>query len=204
MSSIQGIKLVSDQSEALASFRGPLIRYHVVRSIDHRNAVVRRWTVFSNGKRSVLTKYLFGKWLWDELNHVESLIFWSLPEITKDVTIYVSLKSRNTFGIPKRLIRDRLKKGSEFFGFNFITRQHYLTLKGSVNFFFIEETVSLRPTIKFSGYTKHYKDKGSLRLEREENFSDVSDPYVGINELLLLEYLTVGEISHPHGRVIFS
>jgi len=203
MRNLRGIKLVSTQSEVFTSFRGPLFHYPIMRSIDRNNGVIRRWVCFSNGKRPTLPQYLFGKWLWDELNSLENLIFYSLPEVTKEPSIYLSLKSRKTFGVPKKLLRERLIRG-EFLGLKGITRQQYLTLKGRVDYFFKEETISTRKTVKYSGYTKHYKDKGSLRkTERDYYISEVVDPFVGVNEEILLEFLTVGTISLSYGRIIF-
>lgn len=190
---------VSKPSEAFASFKGPLINYYVVRSIDREKGLLRRWTVFSQGKRSVLVKYLFGKLLWDELNSFEKLVFWTLTEITQERTIYLSLKAL-ILGCSKRDLRRRLEK-SPFEELRYITRQQYLSIKGRVNFFFLEETVTLRSVPKFTGYTKHHKDKGSLGPQRYENISEVLDPISDISEEILLEYLTVGKFPLFGGRI---
>lgn len=185
------ILLVSSKSEVITSFRGPLIQYQIVQSIDRDKSLLRRWIVFSQGKRSVLPKYLFGKLLWDELNVMERTILFHLPEVTNDLTIFLSLKALN-LGVSKRDLRRRLEK-SPFPELRFITRQAYLSIKGSVQFFFKQETINIRRVEKYSGYTKHYKDKGSLGLEREFYLSDVLDPYEIVSEATLLQYLTVGE-----------
>lgn len=160
--------------------------------MNRETGLLRRWTVFSQGKRSTLVRYLFGKLLWDELNNFENTIFWHLQEVTNDKTIYLSLKAL-ILGTSKNDLRRRLEKG-EFLGFWNITRQQYLTLKGRVNWFFLEETVSLRRVPKFSGYTKHHKDHGSLSPEREF-ISEIFEPVNDVSEELLLRYLTVGEFS---------
>lgn len=196
----QNITLASNPSEVITSFRGPMIKYHIVRSVNRNTGVLRRWTVFSQGKRRTLVSYLFGKVLWDELNTFENNVFWSLKEIVEDQTIYLSLKAM-ILGVPKRLLRERLKNG-EFLGLNYISRQQYLTVKGRVNFFFLEETVNLRRTTKYSGYTKHYKDKGSLRPEREEILSEMFEPLNDVSDETILEYLTVGEIPLFGGRSV--
>lgn len=197
---LQNFTTVSKPSEVLSSFRGPLHSYHIVKSVDREKGLLRRWTVFSEGKRSTLTKYLFGKLLWDELNIAEKSVFWHLREITSDTTIYLSLKAL-VFGVSKKLLRKRLESGS-FLGFNFITRQQYLSIKGRVHFFLIEETVNLRKVPKFSGYTKHYKDKGSLAPEREDYLSESFEPLSDVSEEIMLRYLTVGEISLFGGLVV--
>jgi len=142
---------------------------------------------------------LFGKLLWDELNSQESRVFWVLPEVTTDLTIYLSLKAL-AFGLSRSLLRKRLESG-QILGFKYISRQTYLTLKGRVNFFLIEEQVTLRRTAKFSGYTKHYKDKGSLAPERDEIISEILDPIIDVSEELLYEFLTVGKIPLFGGSV---
>lgn len=192
-----GITSVSRPSEVFTSFRGPLISYRIVKSVNRETGILRGWTVFSQGKRSSLVRYLFGKLLWDELNTKETTIFFHLKEVTTDRTIYLSLKAL-ALGIPKKLLRRRLESG-QFLGLKFITRQQYLSVKGQVNFFFIEETVNLRKSPKFSGYTKHYKDKGSLGLEKDEYISEILEPDYDVSEETLLSYLTVGEISLSGG-----
>lgn len=201
-SNLPNFNMVSRPSEVLSSFRGPLISYHVVKSINRETGLLRRWTVFSQGKRSVLVQYLFGKLIWDNLNSKEAEIFWNLSEITLNTSIYLSLKAL-ALGIPKSLLRKRLQFLSDKFGLWFISRQKYLTIKGRINFFFIEETVSLRRVPKFSGYTKHYKDKGSLGHEREISLSEILDPIVDVSEELFWTYLSVGKISLFGGEYAF-
>lgn len=192
---IEFSNLTSDSriTEAIASFRGPMSSFSLVKSIDRNKGTARRWIVFSTGKRSVLVRYLFGKWLWDELNSLELDVFWHLPEITSNVTIYNALRAF-VDGTPKKILRKRLEKGQNLLNLLFISRQHYLTLKGRSNWIFIEETITLRQIPKFSGYTKHHKDKGSLGPERD-NVSVFLDPVVDISENIIYHYLTVGEIS---------
>jgi hypothetical protein len=197
---LSGITEVSKPSEVLTSFRGPLIQFKVVKSINREKGTIRFWIVFSQGKRSTLLRYLWGKLLWDELNSIERNIFWSLEEITKDKSIFLGLKALG-LGISKKLLRERLKNGS-IFGLNYISRQQYLSIKGMVNFFLLEKEIQLRSVPKYSGYTKHYKDKGSLRPERVDNYSEILDPISDITEEVIMTYLTVGDISLFGGRVL--
>jgi len=197
---LSGIYTVTKPSEVLTSFRGPLIKYQVMKSIDYEQGTYRFWTVFSQGKRSTLVKYLFGKLLWDELNRFERDLFFRLPEITENKTIYLSLKAL-VLGVTKRDLRRRLEQGS-FLNLSFPSRQQYLSIKGRVNFFFMEEQVHLRSVTKYSGYTKHYKDKGSLRHERVDYYSEIFDPTSNISDEVILTYLTVGDIPFFEGRVL--
>lgn len=168
-------------------------RYPIVISVDHQNGVLRRWIVISQGRRSTLTHYLFGKLLWDELSKEEREVFWRLPEVLNNKTIFITLKAINLID-NKKLVRERLLN-SPFPELQGITRQQYLSIKGRVTFLLYEEKINLRKTPKYSGYTRHYKDKGQLGLQREEILSEILDPVYDVTDEVLLNYLTVGEIS---------
>lgn len=181
--------------------KGPLKSFSIVMSINREKGILRRFTVFSQGKRTILHQFLLGKLLWDELNSFEIRVFWSLPEITTDLTTFLSLKALAQ-GVEKKVLRKRLENGG-FLGLKFISRQKYLTLKGRVDFFFLEETITLRRTPKYSGYTKHYRDKGSLGgATRDIAISEIFEPFDNVSEEIILKYLTVGEIS-LFGGVVF-
>jgi len=132
---------------------------------------------------------------------MESIIFFSLPEITENVTIYLSLKAR-VLGLSKRILRNRLENNKYFPELKFISRQSYLSIKGQVTFLFKEEEIILRRTPKYSGWSRHHNDKGSLGIRRDITISDVVDPFVDVNLERILRYLTVGEIT-LFGDVVF-
>lgn len=192
MNSNSKLKRVINVSEAYASLSGPLNQFHISLSINRNTGLERRLTVISQGKRSVFVRYLWGKLLWDELNNQEMRIFWMLPDITSELSIYLGLKAL-ALGLSRKLLRKRLQNG-KILGFKFITRQQYLSIKGQCDFFFKEEIVILRPVTKYSGYTKHYKDKGSLGPPREYYLSEAVSLDVSIENDILLQYLVVGEI----------
>lgn len=193
--------LASNRSEAFTSFRGPLSTFNVIISVDRNKGFLRRWVVLSQGKRITLIQYLFGKLLWDELNSIEKELFWNLDEVTRDVTIFNTLRALNA-GTPRKLLRERLEKGS-FLGLWFITRQQYLTLKGRVDWILYKETINLRKVPKYSGYTKHHNDHGSLAPAREEIFSELLEPYEDMDESSIFDFLTVGELGF-RGNCIFT
>jgi len=159
-----------------------------------------RWLCFSKGKRRTLLKYLFGKLIWDELSNFERTVFFTLQEVTEDFTIYLSLKAL-ILGTNRRDLRKRLENG-HFLGFWFVTRQQYLSIAGEVDFFLIREELHPRRTTKYSGYTKHYKDKGSLRPHVETYVPETDEPIESIPDKLMLEYLTVGKIPFFQGEGI--
>lgn len=204
MTFVSGIQLVENESVVYKNFirLGPLHRFPIVFSINRDKGTLRRWIVFSQGKRSTLTKYLFGKMLWDELSSFERSVFFSLPEVTNDFTIYLSLKAL-VLGTSKRDLRERLRTGN-FLGFKYIPRAQYLSIQGRCDFFFKQEEINLRSVPKYSGYTKHYKDKGSLR-PHVDTFVSESDPtFSDISEECLLNYLTVGKIPFFQGEGILT
>lgn len=180
--------------------RGPLHRYPIVISINRDKGTVMRWLCFSKGKRRTLLKYLFGKLIWDELSNFERTVFFTLQEVTEDFTIYLSLKAL-ILGTNRRDLRKRLENG-HFLGFWFVTRQQYLSIAGEVDFFLIREELHPRRTTKYSGYTKHYKDKGSLRPHVETYVPETDEPIESIPDKLMLEYLTVGKIPFFQGEGI--
>lgn len=124
-----------------------------------------------------------------------------MKEITEDTTIFLSLKALN-LGVSKVKLRHRLKN-SPFPELKFITRQQYISIKGRVTFFLMEEEINLRKTPKYSGYTKHHKDKGSMGIEREFYLSEILEPYENIDEEILLQYLTVGSFSLFGGEILY-
>jgi len=177
--------------------RGPLHRYPIVISINRDKGTVMRWLCFSKGKRRTLLKYLFGKIIWDELSNFERTVFFTLQEVTEDFTIYLSLKAM-ILGTNRRDLRKRLENG-HFLGFWFVSRQQYLSIKGSIDFFLIREELHPRRTTKYSGYTKHYKDKGSLRPHVETFVPETDGLIDDVTDKLKLEYLTVGKIPFFQG-----
>lgn len=201
-SSITGIQEVKAGSKIKDLIHdGPLHQYSIDFYINRDKGIVRRWNVFSQGKRSTLVNYLFGKLLWDELNRFEKTIFFNLSEITSDFTIYNTLKAI-VLGTSKKDVRKRLENGS-FLGLNYISKDRYLMIKHRVNFFFLAEEVSLRRVTKYSGYTKHYKDKGSLRPHIETYVSPSTVFFTNISERTVIEYLTVGKIPFFQGEGVF-
>jgi len=198
MQKLSGVFLVPNFSEVKDLIRkGPLHRYPIVISVDRDKGTIRRWLCFSKGKRRTLLRYLFGKVIWDELTTFERRVFFSLKEVTEDFTIYLSLKAM-ILGTSRRDLRKRLENGS-FLGFWAISRQQYLSIKGEVDFFLIEEELHPQRTPKYSGYTKHYKDKGSLRPHVETFVPETDGLFEDISDKLKLEYLTVGKIPFFQG-----
>lgn len=190
-------------STALAEIKGGFRRYTIVRSIDREKGLLKRWTILSPGRLDALVRYLWGKWLWDELSQEEYAIFLSMDIIFKAPTIYLSLKAK-LFGVSKKDIRHRLETLHNLMGTVYVSREQYLSIKANCTFFFVEEDRPLASVPKYSGYTRHYRDQGSLSKIRPDMVSDfVEVPSFVDQDRLIFEFLTVGEIISSSGQVFF-
>jgi hypothetical protein len=149
---------------------------------------IRRDLVFlSRGRKSTLTRYLLGKLLWDNLSILEKDIMFTIPEFLK-YPYYQILKS--LIYTSKKVVRDRYNNIAPIFKLKTITRQQYLSIKGQFFSTFYEEEKRLPKTRKYSGYTKHHLDHGSIGEEKfyfSEEFAPVD------YESILFTFLTVGE-----------
>jgi hypothetical protein len=147
---------------------------------------VHRWKVFSTrGKISTLKDYLIGKLLWEELTLQEKNLLWIIPGVFKNPILIEIFRFLNEGGEKKHL--RKILEVLNLFGFFTPTRNHYLSLKSQLRFFLIKEESPLGRTKPYSGYTKHYKDHGSLAPERAELFSNSSDEDYLFNEDILLD-----------------
>lgn len=161
------------------------------------NGAIERWIVISSGRRSVLVRYLFLKFLYDELTKEEYKIFLSFNEVTSIVPIYFALRARYK-GYKKKYIRKVLEI-IQFPGFARVTREEYQSLR-QIQFSFEKR---IFPPIEkpkpYSGYSKGYKDgKRNSKLQIEELDSSPLEPSpIFEDEVnILLEFLAKAS-SHP-------
>lgn len=161
------------------------------------NGAIKRWIVISSGKRSTLIRYLFLKFIYDELTREEYKIFLSFEEITNSVPIFFALRARIN-GIPKKVIRQILENIS-FPGFKTIKREEYQGKK-KIQFSFREE---LYPPIKkpkpYSGYSKGFKDgKQRSKFQVDEFNSSPLEPSPNFeDEIIVLLKFALMIKSHP-------
>lgn len=139
------------------------------------NGAIKRWVILSSGRRPVLIRYLFLKFLYDELTQKEYEIFLSFKEVTDSVPIFFALRAR-TLRIKKRTIRKILENIS-FKRFKVPTKEEYIGLR-QIRYSFEEKTF---PPIKkpkpYSGYSKGYKDgKTTSKFKAEEWNSSPLEP----------------------------
>lgn len=178
----------------------PDLRFHFSVNFGENTETSRYYTrifVSSSGDRKTVLKKLFLKWLWDELTSEEMELFICLPETIGTPVIFACLQARAR-GIPKKLIRNRLNKiivlnllGEKITPF---TRERYLSLK-QVRITLKKIRIPARPLTRYSGYTKNYKDKGTLRNDVNYFTSKIFEEDVNEEkEIFILHLLTVGRL----------
>jgi hypothetical protein len=132
---------------------------------------------------------MFAKWLWDELSAEEFQLFINLPGVISIPEVFVALKLRAN-QISKKEIREFLMNWRNHLALGYVLdRQQYLSLKGQLKIFIIDEEFTLRKSAKYSGYTRHFKDKGTLKKEHPEFSFEKAEPFlnVKIKEELIME-----------------
>jgi len=146
---------------------GGFREFTVLINVSHtQKGVGSRWLVRSSGRRSTVVNFLFLKWLWDELSSQELKFMFNLPEFFKDPRFESSFRAR-AYGTPKKEIRERLNKYLSLIGEHPFDYERYRGMRGLFLLLELQEFY-FPPTPKFSGYTRHHKDKGSLRSRSED------------------------------------
>jgi hypothetical protein len=181
------IAWLKDNSEVKNFIKGPLFRVKVPLSIDRDKRTLVSLTLFSNGKKGTILRYLIGKLLWDELNLVEKELLWQFPDSTK-FPIYQILLSIKIVG--KRTTRENYNKVAPFFQQRPITRENYLSMKHQIVCLIRKDEKRLPKGPKFSGYCKGHRDHGSIGTEREYYSQEYTDT-VCDREEIFLSFLTI-------------
>lgn len=175
----------------LKANRGRFIEFKVgSSSIAPRYGEMVGWYVISSGKRPTLFKYLFLKWLWDELTFHEWKFVLNLPEFFSSeefVACARALASRQ----PKTVIRTRLNNFRILRGLKPLSEIKYRSMKRNMAYTLVEYTYSPLSTKKYSGWTRHHNDHGSLgRIILDPLPSEFTEKL----EIDLFNILTVGEV----------
>jgi hypothetical protein len=155
-----------------------------------------RWLVRSSGRRSTVFTFLFLKWLWDELTSTELQFLFNTPEFFKEPRIESSFRAR-AYGTPKKKIRERLNKYLEIIGQKPYSHERYRGMKGLFLMLEMQEVIFVSPK-PYSGYTRHYKDKGSLGSEHFPDETFTYDEKIDKFEFFF-HLLSVGEIITASG-----
>jgi hypothetical protein len=165
-----------------------------------KNAEVVRWYVISSGKRTTLFRFLFLKWLWDELTSQEWAFCLSLPEFFSSKE-FVACARALAAGSSKKRIRDRLNRYQNLVGLKPLSQSEYKSMHG-MKYLLSEVIFTDRPAKKFSGWVRHHKDQGSLRVS--SIFELEPQGFTEIVEIDLFKVLSVGTVTILNKEVPLS
>jgi hypothetical protein len=125
---------------------------------------------------------------------MEFLLFINFPETFETPLVACSLRAVTLVG--KQKVRENLIKLNTLIPQNnFLSHKSYYGLLNNLLISFVEGEEKLPRVPKYSGYTKHYKDQGSLRDGSYNEPLAVDEDYF-VQEDFLYEFLT-GMISFP-------
>lgn len=156
----------------------------------HHTGKLERLVVLSQGSQQTFLKLLIAKLFFDELTKIEwEVVFRS--NLINDKVVYLGLKA--LLKCPKKLVVKRLLKLTSLGLISFPSREWYIGTRKQVVSFLVRENTQTRPYTKYSGYTKHYKDHGSLPTEKPELFPLETTENFEIDEDIILHFLIVGK-----------
>jgi hypothetical protein len=141
-------------------FKGSFKSFSVSSHTNREKGIDVRLFVYSQGSRTAVVKYLWLKYLWDELSKEEMRLFLTLPETLNSEIKVNALRAVLILG--KKRTRNRLNEILTFLQRETYTRESYQGIKNlSVEIY--EEQRSLARVPKFSGWIKSSSAKGSKR-----------------------------------------
>jgi len=141
-------------------FLGPFKKFSISISISYEKGTDSRLLVYSQGSRAKVIKYLWLKFLWDELTKQEWRLFYALPEILNSEIKVAALRAVLVQG--KKITRDRLNQALKLLGKETYTREQYLGYK-RLDVEISDFTRSLPKVPKFSGWIRSSSAKGSKK-----------------------------------------
>jgi len=152
-------------------FRGRFKSFSVSISTNREQGTDSRLLVYSQGSRAVVLRYLWIKYLWDELSKDEMKLFLSMSEVINSDIIYGALRA--TLKIGKDLLRQRLQN-CPFLpqDLPYTIRQYHGYKRIDVEIH--EFTRSLPKVPKYSGYVRSSSRVGS-KSSRGASFLDPLD-----------------------------
>ena len=191
----------------LPRFSGSFFTWRATLSVDRNKGLQRNLLVFSSGKRAAITKFLWLKFLWNELTRTEfELFLMTLTESKRDEKKWAFLKALSLY--PKKVLRKRLIAIEALYGEDISSRDSYLGYLGMS----IEIHLEIRrlPAVtKYSGYVRSPSSVGS---KRKSSLSDILSEATQTDEIYIEEnmnwydLLSVGSISlfSARNRILFN
>lgn len=152
-------------------FSGPFFTWRKTLFTDRENGSLVCLRVYSSGSRAAVLKFLWLKFLWNELTKDEYLLFMScLSDSSEDQRKWAFLNVLNS-RISKKRLRKRLIQIETILGIKPSTRERYLGMK-RIRIDIQQEHRKLPKVPKFSGYVRSISSIGrgstissSFRLE---------------------------------------
>lgn len=158
----------SDRRESISRFTNRGFReFFLTISVNQEKSFRRYFSVLSSGRRNKVIVHLYNKWLWDSLTLVELELLFCFPEFFRDPILFNSFRVIQ-LGVTKKDLRKRVLM-LNYLGYTNLPLNllSYKGLRGNLLISFSKEEKKLPRSKKYSGYTKHYKDQGSLRSGSE-------------------------------------
>lgn len=177
----------------LPRFQGPFQSFKVKTNTNREKGTESGLLVYSQGSRAVVSKFLWLKWLWDELSRREMELFLALPETLNSEMKFGALRASLLKG--KKVTRERLNQYPFKTKKEQPNRQRYQGIK-NLDVEILDFTRSLPKVPKFSGWVKSSSQVGSKRKPGGPSFLEplaiIENDYAD-NNFDWFSYLTVGE-----------
>jgi hypothetical protein len=191
------------RSRDIPSFSGSFHRFKIRISSNQEKGTQEYFVVLSKGKRHAFSKYLWYKFLYDNLTKQEEMIFYSLPEILNSEFRIQALRAILRKG--KKEIRNRIEELPLIPDSERVSYKTYQGLRGNTQYDLSLRVGKLPKPPKFSGWIKNSSSKD----RKSSSKGSVMDPLNIILEDFVEEkkfdwflYLTVGTVPPgPPGQI---
>jgi len=173
-------------------FSGGFKTFRIAISTNREKGTKDNFIVYSQGSRLAFHKFLWYKFLWDELTKLEMEVFLIMPETLSNPMIFGALRALLILG--KKAVRDKIVTTPFLLDKDKPTRVKYQGIKG-LGIEISRETRKLPKVPKFSGWIRSSSQVGS-KSRRGPSFLEpldiIEDDYSDIS-FDWYNYLTVGE-----------
>lgn len=184
--------IIMTERPGFPRFKGPYKTFSVAISTNREHGTESRLLVYSQGSRAKVIKYLWLKFLWDELSRQEMKLFLYLSEVLNNPLKYAALRATILKG--KKQVRERIENCPFLPEEDKPLRINYQGIR-CLNVEIYEFERRLPKVPKYSGWIKSSSSKGSKR-SRGSSFLDPLAIIENDYEDIVFDwysYLTVGD-----------
>jgi hypothetical protein len=188
----------------IPKFHGPFRSFRIGLNTNREKGTQDNFVVYSQGSRHSVQKYLWLKFLWDELTKEEWKLFLAMPETLKSEIKYSALRAVLLIG--KKEIRNRLINCPFLDDQDRPYRNRYQGIKG-LEVEIHNESRKLPKVPKFSGWIKSSSAVGRKSSKKSPVFTEPLGIIENDYETIVFDwyyYLTVGELSSTSVGMIES